>query len=65
MTQDAKDNFDQWIYKNGLRWVSEGGPLAAGGVDIAFIGKIFQLLRFSDLTRTDCQMILRCQALFL
>ncbi|KAI0048555.1 glycosyltransferase family 4 protein [Auriscalpium vulgare] len=37
LTQDAKDNFDQWILKNGLRWTAEGGPLAPGGVDIAFI----------------------------
>ncbi|KAI0317854.1 trehalose phosphorylase [Amylostereum chailletii] len=37
LTQDAKDNFDAWILKNGLRWTAEGGPLAAGGVDIAFI----------------------------
>lgn len=38
LTQDQKDNFDQWIYKNGLRWTAEGGPLAPGGVDVAFIG---------------------------
>ncbi|KAI5124495.1 hypothetical protein M0805_003022 [Coniferiporia weirii] len=37
LTQEAKDNFDQWIYKNGLRWTADGGPLAPGGVDIAFI----------------------------
>jgi len=37
LTQDAKDNFDAWILKNGLRWTAEGGPLAPGGVDIAFI----------------------------
>ncbi|KAL5533032.1 hypothetical protein ACEPAF_4808 [Sanghuangporus sanghuang] len=37
LTREAKDNFDQWIYKNGLRWISEGGPLAEGGVDVAFI----------------------------
>ncbi|THH09360.1 hypothetical protein EW145_g2063 [Phellinidium pouzarii] len=37
LTQEAKDNFDQWIYKNGLRWTADGGPLAAGGVDVAFI----------------------------
>ena len=40
LTQEAKDNFDQWIYKNGLRWIAEGGPLAEGGVDVAFIGKL-------------------------
>ncbi|KAH7910654.1 glycosyltransferase family 4 protein [Hygrophoropsis aurantiaca] len=37
LTQEAKDQFDAWILKNGLRWTSEGGPLAAGGVDVAFI----------------------------
>lgn len=39
LTQAQKDNFDAWILKNGLRWTAEGGPLAPGGVDIAFIGK--------------------------
>ena len=39
LTQEAKDNFDAWILKNGLRWTAEGGPLAPGGVDIAFIGQ--------------------------
>jgi hypothetical protein len=38
LTQGAKSNFDAWILKNGLRWTAEGGPLAPGGVDIAFIG---------------------------
>lgn len=38
LTQEAKDQFDAWILKNGLRWTAEGGPLAPGGVDIAFIG---------------------------
>ncbi|KAG5650605.1 hypothetical protein H0H81_011666 [Sphagnurus paluster] len=38
LTQEAKDGFDAWILKNGLRWTAEGGPLAPGGVDIAFIG---------------------------
>lgn len=38
LTDEAKANFDAWILKNGLRWTTEGGPLAAGGVDIAFIG---------------------------
>jgi hypothetical protein len=38
LTQAAKDQFDAWIQKNGLRWTAEGGPLAKGGVDIAFIG---------------------------
>ncbi|KAF8921442.1 glycosyltransferase family 4 protein [Mucidula mucida] len=37
LTKDAKENFDAWILKNGLRWTAEGGPLAPGGVDIAFI----------------------------
>lgn len=37
LTQEAKDQFDAWILKNGLRWTAEGGPLAPGGVDIAFI----------------------------
>ncbi|KAG1754470.1 glycosyltransferase family 4 protein [Suillus lakei] len=35
--KEAKDQFDAWILKNGLRWTAEGGPLAPGGVDIAFI----------------------------
>jgi hypothetical protein len=39
LTQEAKDQFDAWILKNGLRWTAEGGPLAPGGVDIAFIGE--------------------------
>ena len=39
LTKEAKDNFDAWILKNGLRWTAEGGPLAPGGVDIAFIGR--------------------------
>ena len=39
LTDEAKANFDQWIYKNGLRWTAEGGPLAAGGVDVALIGE--------------------------
>ncbi|KAF7338413.1 Trehalose phosphorylase [Mycena venus] len=37
LTQENKDRFDEWILKNGLRWTAEGGPLAQGGVDIAFI----------------------------
>jgi len=37
LTKEQKDNFDAWILKNGLRWTAEGGPLAPGGVDIAFI----------------------------
>jgi hypothetical protein len=39
LTQGAKAQFDAWIQKNGLRWTADGGPLAPGGVDIAFIGK--------------------------
>ena len=42
LTAEAKAAFDAWILKNGLRWTAEGGPLAAGGVDIAFIGEFFQ-----------------------
>lgn len=38
LTQEAKDSFDSWILKNGLRWTAEGGPLAPGGIDIAVIG---------------------------
>ena len=38
LTKEAKEGFDSWILKNGLRWTAEGGPLAEGGVDIAFIG---------------------------
>ncbi|KAF9009403.1 trehalose phosphorylase [Cyathus striatus] len=37
LTQEAKDGFDAWILKNGLRWTAEGGPLSPGGVDVAFI----------------------------
>jgi alpha,alpha-trehalose phosphorylase (configuration-retaining) len=40
LTKAAKDNFDAWILKNGMRWTAEGGPLAPGGVDIAFIGAL-------------------------
>jgi hypothetical protein len=42
LTAEAKAAFDAWILKNGLRWTAEGGPLAQGGVDIAFIGRFFQ-----------------------
>jgi hypothetical protein len=38
LTEEAKSAFDAWILKNGLRWTAEGGPLARGGVDVAFIG---------------------------
>ncbi|KAF8121924.1 glycosyltransferase family 4 protein [Boletus edulis] len=37
LTDEAKAQFDAWILKNGLRWTAEGGPLAPGGVDVAFI----------------------------
>ncbi|EIN08084.1 trehalose synthase [Punctularia strigosozonata HHB-11173 SS5] len=37
LTDEQKEAFDAWILKNGLRWTAEGGPLAPGGVDIAFI----------------------------
>ena len=42
LTPEAKAAFDSWILKNGLRWTAEGGPLAPGGVDIAFIGGFLQ-----------------------
>jgi len=47
LTPEAKAAFDAWILKNGLRWTAEGGPLAPGGVDIAFIGGFFQSPRTS------------------
>ncbi|KZT44118.1 trehalose phosphorylase [Sistotremastrum suecicum HHB10207 ss-3] len=37
LTKEQRDIFDAWIQKNGTRWLAEGGPLAPGGVDIAFI----------------------------
>ncbi|KAF8582078.1 glycosyltransferase family 4 protein [Ramaria rubella] len=38
LTEPQRQAFDQWIEKNAQRyWFSEGGPLAAGGVDVAFI----------------------------
>ena len=60
LTQEAKDNFDSWILKNGLRWTGEGGPLAPGGVDIVFIGEV--LLHFpSGLARNlQTPFLLRC-----
>lgn len=37
-TQEQQDQFTQWINYNAERyWLSEGGPLAVGGVDVAFI----------------------------
>ena len=43
LTQANKDHFDAWILKNGLRWTAEGGPLAPGGVDVAFIGTPYRV----------------------
>lgn len=43
LTQEAKDQFDAWILHNGLRWTAPGGPLAEGGVDVAFIGVLVHL----------------------
>lgn len=37
LTAENKTMFDEWIKKNGSRWLAPGGPLADGGVDIAFI----------------------------
>jgi alpha,alpha-trehalose phosphorylase (configuration-retaining) len=37
LTKENQALFDAWILKNGLRWTAPGGPLAEGGVDIAFI----------------------------
>lgn len=37
LTAENKALFDEWIKKNGARWLAPGGPLAAGGVDVAFI----------------------------
>lgn len=51
LTQEKKDRFDEWILKNGLRWTAEGGPLAQGGVDIAFI--VALLLSCPHLNSTD------------
>ena len=37
-TKAATDQFTEWIEYNAERyWLSEGGPLAPGGVDVAFI----------------------------
>ncbi|KAG9002961.1 hypothetical protein FRB94_003432 [Tulasnella sp. JGI-2019a] len=37
-TKQATDQFTEWIEYNAERyWLSEGGPLAEGGVDVAFI----------------------------
>jgi glycosyltransferase involved in cell wall biosynthesis len=38
LTDSKKKAFDEWIQKNSLRyWFAEGGPLAEGGVDVAFV----------------------------
>ncbi len=55
LTKEQKDNFDAWILKNGLRWTAPGGPLAPGGVDIAFIGKctLWRLHKIRQLIDTN------------
>ena len=53
LTKEQKDAFDAWILKNGLRWTAEGGPLAPGGCDIAFIGKRRPLVYMLDPTHAD------------
>lgn len=41
LTEQERQTFDHWIEKNAYRyWFSEGGPLAAGGIDVAFVGTI-------------------------
>ena len=62
LTKEQKDQFDQWILKNGLRWTAEGGPLAKGGVDIAFIGSFSASCVSAYLTRNIVvQMTPRCR----
>jgi hypothetical protein len=59
ITQEQKEQFDSWIHKNGLRWTAEGGPLAQGGVDVAFIGE--RALYFSlMLIQIAAKMTRRC-----
>ncbi|KIO17230.1 glycosyltransferase family 4 protein [Tulasnella calospora MUT 4182] len=37
-SKEATDQFTEWITYNAERyWLSEGGPLAEGGIDVAFI----------------------------
>jgi glycosyltransferase involved in cell wall biosynthesis len=37
-TKEATDQFTEWMVYNAERyWLSEGGPLAEGGIDVAFI----------------------------
>ena len=61
LTKEQKENFDAWILKNGLRWTAEGGPLAPGGVDIAFIGASGQALSLELHVDDPVQMTPRCQ----
>jgi glycosyltransferase involved in cell wall biosynthesis len=61
LTQEAKDAFDAWILKNGRRWTAPNGPLAPGGVDVAFIDDpqmpgLFPLIKQ---TRPDLPVIYR------
>jgi len=38
LTKEKADEFTNWLTTNAERyWISEGGPLAPGGVDVAFI----------------------------
>ncbi|KAH7107431.1 trehalose phosphorylase [Auriculariales sp. MPI-PUGE-AT-0066] len=38
LTDSKKKTFDEWIQKNATRyWFAPGGPLAEGGVDVAFV----------------------------
>ena len=53
LTKEQKENFDAWILKNGLRWTAEGGPLAPGGCDIAFIGASIQII-YSKSSQASC-----------
>lgn len=67
LTKEQKENFDAWILKNGLRWTAEGGPLAPGGCDIAFIGKRLQMISIELSSSTlvvGPQMTLRCPVSF-
>jgi hypothetical protein len=65
LTQEAKDGFDAWILKNGLRWTAEGGPLAPGGVDVAFIddpqmpGLIPLIKKFGRISQSSIARTLR------
>lgn len=59
LTKEAKDNFDAWILKNGLRWTAEGGPLAKGGVDIAFVGTLAFHVIFPSFWGTFSVLVIR------